>query len=295
MLTYDKSMQSKNPIISVIITTKNSAKTLKTLLESINNQTYKKVEIVVVDNKSTDKTIAIARKYTKKVYNIGPERSAQRNYGAKKALGKYVVFLDSDMELTPNVIYECVEKSKIFKALILPEKTVGSGFVPAIRSFEREMYEGDSNIELARFYEKKVFLEIGGYDENLTGPEDYDLSYRVSKKYKIGRIYSYVLHHEEDIKWVKLLQKKFYYANKGAIYAQKHPELIKIQGTIFFRKVYLKHWKKFLLNPILGMSFLLTRILETIFAIAGYISAVGVVEFFKKLFLMFSNAGKTMN
>lgn len=282
-------MQNK---ISVIITTKNSTATLKKLLESIKQQTYKNFEIIVVDNNSSDQTVKIAKRYTKKVFNIGPERSAQRNFGAKKALGKYLMFLDSDMELTENVIKECVEKSKKFKALILPEKTVGEGFVPAIRRFEREMYEGVSDVELARFYDKKIFFQIDGYDENLTGPEDYDLSYRFSKRYKVGRIQSYVLHHEEGVKWTKLLQKKFYYAKRGAFYAEKHPELIGRQGTILFRKAYLKHWKKFVFNPVLGVCFFVTRIMETIFAVAGYISAVGVIKFSKKLFLVLFNTGK---
>ena len=72
----------------------------------------------------------------------------------------------------------------------------------------------------------------------------------------------------------------------GAGYAEKHPELIKTQGTIFFRKAYLKHWKKFIKNPVIGLSFLFTRILETIFAVAGYISAVGFLHFIKRLFKM---------
>lgn len=282
-------------LISVIITTKNSALTLTKLLESIKCQTYKNFEIIVVDNNSSDQTVKIVKRYTKKVFNIGPERSAQRNFGAKKALGKYLLFLDSDMELTENVLKECAKKSIRFKALILPEKTVGEGIVPAIRRFEREMYEGDSSVELARFYDRKIFFQIGGYDESLTGPEDYDLSYRFSKKYKIGRIQSYVLHHEEGIRWTKLLQKKFYYAKKGSLYAEKHPELITSQGTILFRKVYLKHWKKFVLNPVLGICFLVTRVIETAFAVAGYICAVGIINFSKKLFFILFNAGKTEN
>lgn len=269
--------------VSIIITTKNSALTLENLLQSIKNQTFKNREIILVDNNSLDDTLRIAKKYTKNIYTKGPERSAQRNFGVQKAKGKYLLFLDADMELKRNVIKECVKITDSFKAIVIPEKTVGRGLLQDIRRFEREMYEGDLSVELARFYDKKVFEKAGGFDEKLTGPEDYDLFYRVNKKYPVGRIKSYILHHEEGLTLPKLLQKKFYYANMGAGYAEKHPELIKTQGTIFFRKTYLKHWKKFIKNPVVGFCFLFTRILETIFAVSGYISAVGFIKFIKKL------------
>ena len=278
-------MGSKSPLVSVIITTKNSAATLSVLLVSIVKQSFKNIEIIVVDNFSTDKTEEISKQFTIRVFKKGPERSVQRNFGADKAKGKYLLILDSDMELEKDVIRECVfkaEREKIW-AITIPEKTVGRGFIQNIRRFEREMYEGDSSIELARFYLKKIYMDAGGYDEDLTGPEDYDLFYRVRQKTKVGRVKSYILHHEEGLTLPKLLQKKYYYASKGALYGEKHPELIKTQGTILFRKAYFKNWKKFVTHPIIGLTFLFTRTLETIWAVLGYISAVGFINFFKKL------------
>jgi glycosyltransferase involved in cell wall biosynthesis len=57
-----------NPLVSVIIPTKNSAKTIEKCLKSVKDQTYKNIEIIVVDNFSTDGTYEIAKKYTEKVY-----------------------------------------------------------------------------------------------------------------------------------------------------------------------------------------------------------------------------------
>jgi glycosyltransferase involved in cell wall biosynthesis len=80
------------PLVSIIITTKNEEKNigncLESILRNIELKDYRNIEIIVVDNNSTDQTKEIARKYTKKVYKFGPERSAQRNLGAKKARGK---------------------------------------------------------------------------------------------------------------------------------------------------------------------------------------------------------------
>jgi glycosyltransferase involved in cell wall biosynthesis len=272
-------------MISCIVTTRNEEKVIGALLESIKSQSYKDIEIVLVDNNSEDKTKKIARKFGARVFNKGPERSVQRNFGVSKASGKYLLILDADMELSPGVVKDCVktiEKSK-HKGLVIPEETVGESWIARVRRFERQMYMGDMTIEVARFYVKKAFDELGGYDIDLTGPEDYDLHKRVSEKYSIGRTKDYIFHHEEELTLGKLLKKKFYYANKGAKYAEKHPDLVVTQGTIFFRKAYLRNWKKFIKEPFLGIGFIGVRILETIWALAGYIKAVGLVKFFKTL------------
>ena len=69
------------PLVSIIVPTYNSEKFLEGCLESIQKQTYSHIELIVVDNNSKDNTKEIARKYTEKVFNQGPERSAQVNFG----------------------------------------------------------------------------------------------------------------------------------------------------------------------------------------------------------------------
>ena len=83
--------------VSVIIPTKNETNNIKACLESIRRQTYPYLEIIVVDNNSKDNTKSIALNFTKLVFNKGPERSSQRNFGAKKAKGDFLLFIDADM------------------------------------------------------------------------------------------------------------------------------------------------------------------------------------------------------
>ena len=71
----------KLPLVSVVITTRNEEKNIENCLMSIQEQTYKHIEIIVIDNNSSDKTKELSKQYTNKVFNQGPERSAQRNYG----------------------------------------------------------------------------------------------------------------------------------------------------------------------------------------------------------------------
>ncbi|MGQ9545277.1 MAG: glycosyltransferase family 2 protein [Candidatus Bathycorpusculaceae bacterium] len=87
----------KTPLVSVIIPTYNSQKTIKQCLESIVKQTYKKIEILVVDCYSIDETKRIAEKFRAKVFLLKCKRSEAKNYAAQKADGEFLLFVDSDM------------------------------------------------------------------------------------------------------------------------------------------------------------------------------------------------------
>lgn len=265
----------KNILVSAIITTKNEELHIENLLKSISKQTYKNIETIVIDNNSQDHTKEIARKYTKLVFDKGPERSVQRNFGAQKGKGEYLLFLDADMELTPTVIEECVKiaQSSSFGGVIIPEKSFGKGFWAKVKVYERSFYVGDQTIEAARFYSKKVFNEIGGFDEEITGPEDWDFSERVSKKYKLGRIKSLIMHNEKELSLWKLIKKKYYYGKKTKIYLSKNKISIISPKTIFFlRPVFYKNPKKIIFHPILFCAMMIMLFAELVAGGIGYYS-----------------------
>jgi glycosyltransferase involved in cell wall biosynthesis len=117
-------------MVSVVITTKNEEKNIANCLKSIKAQTFKDTEVILVDNYSTDKTTQIAQKHGATTYLKGNERSTQRNFGVNVAKGKYVLYLDADMILNPNLIERCIQKceSESVGALYVPERIVGAGF-----------------------------------------------------------------------------------------------------------------------------------------------------------------------
>lgn len=224
-------MATQKPLVSIIITTKNEEKNIGNCLKSIVNsnialeqyryidkkkkesiklKSYKakslskplSYEIIVVDNNSTDRTKEIARKYTSRVYNKGPERSAQRNYGMiEKARGEYVMYLDADMILSPTVIKKAVEKfqsssakpqasSVSLVALYIPEIVLGNSFWSRVRRFERSFYDG-TVIDSARIFKKDVFEKVGGFNEELYACEDWDLDKRIKKTGKVAVLCKY--------------------------------------------------------------------------------------------------------
>src|SRR4030043_637563 len=119
-------MVNKTPLVSIIIPVFNEAPVIERLLQSLKKQTYKPLEIIVVDDGSVDNTIEIARRYADKLFKRKhAERSIQRNFGASNSKGKYLLILDADMELTPSVITECVvlaENNRKIGAIVIPEE-----------------------------------------------------------------------------------------------------------------------------------------------------------------------------
>lgn len=267
----------KTSLVSIIVPTYNSSQFLDMCLKSIVEQSYSNIELIVVDNNSKDNTKEIAKKYTKHVYNKGPERSAQRNYGVSKSKGEYVLIIDSDMKLSVDVVKECVEKinfNSSIKGLVIPEESFGVGFWAQCKKLERSFYVGVDWMEAARFFDRKTFDEVGGYDEELVSGEDWDLSQRIEKFGKISRIDSFIFHNEGKISLLKTIKKKYYYAGQFKKYSKKkiHSRKISKQTGIVGRyKLYFSRPIKLLKNPILGIGMIFMKTCEFGFGGLGYI------------------------
>lgn len=266
------------PIVSVIVTTKNNTATLNKCLASIKAQTYPQVELVIVDNFSTDDTLEIAKKYTKKAYTKGPERSTQRNYAVQEATGDYIAIIDSDMILSPAVIEECVEKikQKGVAEVVIPEESFGEGFWAQCKKLERSFYLGVPYMEAARFFKRNDFLQVGGYDETMVSGEDWDLSQRIEKLGASRRIRSFIYHNEGRISLLKSIKKKYYYAQQFANY--KNPgntsaNVAKQTSVIGRYKLFFANPKKLFKNPALGLGMLFMKTCEFGFGAAGYVKS----------------------
>jgi glycosyltransferase involved in cell wall biosynthesis len=257
------------PLVSIVVTTKNEERNIANCLKSVKNQKYPEEsrEIIVVDNRSSDRTIEIANEFTDRVYTKGPLRSAQLNLGVQKAKGKYILYLDADMMLSEKVILECVGKCENddYDALYIPEKIIGTGFWIDVRDFERSFYTATC-IDTVRFVRRDKFLKIGGYDEILDlGADDWDFDRRIKKDNKIGIIKVPLYHNEGSFNLKRYLGKKERYSKTLDRYIHKwgedDPE-IKKQLGIRYRlfDVFIEdgRWKKLLRHPIkmLGMYFL---------------------------------------
>lgn len=277
-------MKSKK--VSIVIPTKNSAEFLEKTLQTIKSQSYPDIETIIVDGNSTDKTLAIAKKYKTQIIKFIPKVSTglfdapyKRNLGMKMAAGEYVYWLDADMELPNNLIKEAVELcEKGFDAVVLPEDSFGTGRWSKAKQLERRCYFGDSTVESPRFFKKKVWDDIGGFDESLgAGGDDVDLTQKLLEKdYKIGRTKSIVLNNEGHLTIKKLYRKKFMYGREMKNYIVKRPKS-SFQSYFPIRPAYVRHWKMLLSHPVDTCLLVYMRTVENTAGFAGL-----VYSFFEK-------------
>ena len=258
--------------VSIVIPTRNSAATLPALLRSARDQDHTDVEVLVVDNASQDDTVLIAERVADVVAEAGPERSAQRNYGAELASGEFLLFLDADMVVEREVVSACVATVRATgaAAVVIPERTVGSGFLARVRALERSCYVGDDTVEAARFFTASAFHSQGGYDLAFTGVEDWDLPARMrAAGLTQSRIdVAFIDHDESGTKLVGHLRKKFYYAKTAGPYVRRHGRLAARQAVVL-RPAFRRHRDRLLETPGLSVALLGLKIAEAGVAAAG--------------------------
>ena len=255
--------------LSVVITTKNEEANIANATNAFRNW-KNEIETIVVDNCSSDATKSIALDCGAKVFDKGPERSAQRNFGVSEASSPWVLVLDADMILPPETIEEIlafVSAPGDVAACWIPEVRTGEGFRVKARNFERSFYDGTC-IDALRLFSKKIFESVGGYDENLiAGPEDWELDIRIlATGAKCKVLSNHLLHNEKRLTYRKMLEKKAYYTKSFAAYKAKWPNhpAVKKQFSFWYRffGVFLEKgkWRKILAHPILFAGVMFERV-----------------------------------
>lgn len=266
-----------NTKVSIVIPTENSANVLDACLRSIRQQTYKNTEIIIVDGKSSDETIQIAKKYKCRIYSYLPkvkkfayDASHKRNYGAAKAKGRYIYWVDADMRPQPQLIAEAVTLSHSFDAVILPEESIGAGVWARAKNLERRCYWNDNTVECPRFFKKEIWDDIGGLDESLgAGGDDLDIHQKTLEQgYTVARTQSLVIHDEGRLTLTKLFYKRFRYGRDILKYLYKRPK----NSIISFFPIhlaYLRNWRLFVQRPVDALFFVIMRSTEYIAGFLG--------------------------
>ena len=253
--------------LSVVITTRNEAANIAACVHSF-DATVKNgdAEVVVVDNSSTDDTKAIATSLGATVFDKGPERSAQRNFGWQKARGEWVLVLDADMIIPQETVDEILSFEG-GDAYWIPEVRTGRGLRTKARNFERSFYDGTC-VDALRLFRRSVLEKTGGYDENLlAGPEDWELDIRVlATGAKCAVLKHHLIHNEKRLTLRKMLEKKAYYTKSFAAYQAKwagHPA-VRRQFSPYYRffGVFVENgkWRKVLRHPLLFAVVMFERV-----------------------------------
>jgi len=263
-----------NRLVSVIVPTYNSGKTIENCLVSIQMQSHEQIEIIVVDRYSTDNTLTLASQFGAVVIQENCERARAKNIGLKQAKGDYVLFVDADMELSRDVITACVDCCKSDESIggvVIPERSIGDGYWARVRDFERSFYAG-TKVESARFFPRQTAIEANGFDEDVIFFEESTLPQKIHLRGKIvdKRIDTELYHFEGDFDLLVWLRKKLYYVKTARVYKHRYPELYGMQTSVSNRaKVFVKT-QGFFSKPTLALGVILIKTVELTVTWYGY-------------------------
>jgi glycosyltransferase involved in cell wall biosynthesis len=187
--------------ISVVIPTYNYGRFVREAIDSVLAQTRAPLEIIVVDDGSTDGTEQIVRAFGDRVRYLWQQNAgvgAARNTGIAHARGEYIAFIDSDDIWLPEKLAKQLARFDADPALGLvysgAERFDGSGtlsvaldgiegwIAPELLRLERSVISSGSGMMLP----KRVVEEVGGFDADLQPSEDWDFCYRVALRHRIG-------------------------------------------------------------------------------------------------------------
>lgn len=186
----------KKPLLSVVIPVHNEEKDLKECLKTLSQQSYKNIEIIIVDDGSTDKTLEISREYKTKILkqnHQGPGKA--RNLGAGKSKGEILIFIDADMSFPKDFLEKLVKP-------IIEDKT--GEIIGTTR--ETEIVKNTGNIwsrcwgrvrvdkesaEKARAFraiKKREFIKMGRFDSRYGYADDqtFWFKYKVKPAVALG-------------------------------------------------------------------------------------------------------------
>lgn len=249
-------------LISVVITTHNRDKELKRAIESVVNQSYKHIELIVIDDNPTKSTKKIINQYKKSLEYIESNQRGltfSRNKGLKIAKGNFVVFLDDDDELLKDSIYKRFFLfNKLDESIKSKTAYIYSGCSLDLVNEKRVTYnmpsiEGSTfqsikkgkiaTIPSTFFLNKKVLFEYNiKFDETFTSFVDHDFFMSIAEK----KLHIYYVNEP--------LTKTFIYPNKKSMVNDVDRRILNInrffdKWTPFFRKnLQLNDYKIFKTN-----------------------------------------------
>lgn len=206
-------------LVSVVIPTYNRALKVIEAIDSVLCQSYPFLEIIVIDDGSTDNTQSLLCDYSGKVTYIYKENggvSSARNIGIQNSTGDLIAFLDSDDTWVENKIEKQVEWFRqnpeygmvltdvfyVDSSVSIIEKTNRRSSLPINGFILDDVLLQPSLIPSSVLVRRAVFDEVGFFDESLKTAEDLDLHLRVAEKHKIGLIEQplvYFLRGEEGL------------------------------------------------------------------------------------------------
>ncbi len=193
----------KRPLVSVVVPTYNNASLLVETLDGIKRQTFRDMEVIVVDDGSTDDTKKVVRSYDPGIlycYQSNQRQAAARNKGVSLARGDYIAFCDHDDIWTPGHLESLLRCFETFPEIGLAfdnAELFGDGILPKLyidSDFSRSLHHKQISLSLLLWkypvasmsvvlIRKECFERLGGLSENVGVMDDYHLYFRLGARW----------------------------------------------------------------------------------------------------------------
>lgn len=267
-----------NPLISIIIPAYNCQSTIAAVLQSVLDQTYSNIEVIIIDDGSTDETGPIVKSIPNVKYfyqdNAGP--ATARNRGAKEAMGSVLFFTDSDCIAHKDWIEQGLKCLQLGETQVVagsygianPEsflaRCIWKEIVFRHRALMRKHTKSFGSYNFG--IKAQVFQDVGGFNESyrFASGEDNDLSYRICQKgYKICFSRNVLVDHFHPVNVNKYLKEQFRHGFWRVKMYQDFPNMAKGDNYTF--------WKDIFEMPLAGFCLLTACIAIWDFSFGGWL------------------------
>ncbi|MEU7752468.1 glycosyltransferase family A protein [Micromonospora sp. NPDC049101] len=220
------SEERMEPLVSIVVPNYNGADTLPLCLRSLQGQTYPNIEIIIVDDGSSDDSLAIAKRFGVTVTSTGSNMGCgvARNTGVARSTGEIVFYVDSDIALASDAVASAV-------AILRGDSTIGAvcgvqdaeplvnrTLVAQYRGLQYHYWSASSVGDVSFMFPSlcaiptKVHTEIGSFNPKLKQTEEVDFGYRLSQRYRLRLSQAVRGRHAHDPRLRILLRKLFHRA-----------------------------------------------------------------------------------
>lgn len=281
------------PKISVIITSKNSSKTIKKLLDSVFDNIDKRFfEVIVVDS-SNDGTIKMLREYPAKIFKLpySDKRkvSQARNLGLSKAQGEFIYFVDADSYLLSNWQTHLKDifnsRTQIFGGSVFTEGRIfdyycQNSIKSPMRSFKKPFVIDKSNFYLGNWplacnlgVRKSVFKRIGSFDEKMENYEEVDFLWRACKAQIPINVFQYPKTiHSYQASLLEGMKTYFRYGDGFSKFLKRYPFSVLSISRVFTNLIFTVLTISLFLSAAIYQKFLPYYLIPISFFYAYYLS-----------------------
>jgi len=246
--TLNSIHKNSNPLVTIYITNYNYRDYIEKSIESVLNQTYSNIELIIIDDGSTDDSKNIINNYEKhkKIYTIFQKNkglNASNNIALNLARGEYIVRLDADDYFAPQAIEIMVSELERYPehALVFSDYyhiDIDGNIIEEIKrhnfSIDVTLFDQPAH-GACTLIRTKILKLIGGYDEEFNRQDGYDIWLKVIQLYQVRNISLPLFYYRQHPKSITKNEKKLYNTRTKIIKKNldnRNPEELKVLAII---------------------------------------------------------------